>query len=323
MNLAGEGMLTGGKTGMRPSMKEKWWQAAALQGGPPRKAALLEIAGDQEFQGAGDDFEFDGEAGKGLAVDLSVKRVLIKRLADHGVGLVEMHARGAAEVAHPECGQVAQVAKATLGGEGHDFELIFEEVGAGGDFERASVIFGAADDGQRSKQFLIANDNAEMRETVAKDFAGALPPVGQHAKTRFQVEVEGIDDHAVGTGAADAKKILFLFGLFEGSRQSERDFLYGASNELIGRAGNFPGQIQFFGENVGGSTRKKGERNAVPVLVRCEAVDDFIKRAVAAASDHETAAFGGSALRDFGGMARAGGFRKIGLDAASGKNLAS
>ncbi len=194
MNLAGEGMLTGGKTGMRLSMKEKRRQAAALQSGPPRKAALLEIAGDQEFQGAGDDFEFDGEAGKGLAVDLGVEGILVERLADHGVGLVEMHARGA--------------------------------------------------------------DNAEMRETVAKDFAGALPPVGQHAKTRFQVEVEGIDDHAVGTGAADAEKILFLFGLFEGSRQSERDFFYGAANELIGRAGNIPGQIQFFGENVRGSAGK-------------------------------------------------------------------
>src|SRR5712692_9408148 len=245
MNLAGEGMLTGGTTGMRLSMKEK-----------RRKAALLEIAGDQEFQGAGDDFEFDGEAGEGLAVDLGGEGILVERLAEHGVGLVEMHARGAAEGAHPECGQVAQVAKATLGGEGHDFELIFEEVGAGGDFERASVIFGAADDGQRSKQFLIANDNAEMRETVAKDFAGALPPVGQHAKTRFQVEVEGIDDHAVRTGAANAEKILFLFGLFEGSRQPERDFFYGAANELIGRAGNIPGQTQFFGENVRGSAGK-------------------------------------------------------------------
>src|SRR5260370_36646487 len=182
---------------MRRVVKEKGREAAALQSGPPRKAALLEIAGDQEFQGAGDDFEFDGEAGEGLAVDLSVKRVLIKRLADHGVGLVEMDARGAAEGAHPECGQVAQVAKGTLGGEGHYFELIFGDIRAGGDFERASVIFGAGDDGQRSKQFLIANDKAEMRGTVAKDFSGALPPVCQHAKTRFQVEVEGLDDHAV------------------------------------------------------------------------------------------------------------------------------
>src|SRR5712692_3373159 len=205
MNLAGEGMLTGGKTGMRPSMKEKWWQAAALQGGPPRKAALLEIAGDQEFQGAGDDFEFDGEAGKGLAVDLGVEGILVQRLADHGVGLVEMHARSAAEVAHPECGQVAQVAKATLGGEGHDFELVFEEIGAGGDFEGAAVILGAANDGQRGVEFLIADENAEMGEIVAEDFAGALPPVGQDAEARFQVEVQGIDDHAVGTGAADAE----------------------------------------------------------------------------------------------------------------------
>src|SRR5258708_3331824 len=116
-----------------------------------------------------------------------------------------MDAFGATEIAGPKRWQVAQIAESALGGEGHDFELVFEEVGAGGDFEGAAVILGAANDGQRGVEFLIADDNAEMREIVAEDFAGALPPVGQDAEARFQVEVEIIDDHAVGTGSADAQ----------------------------------------------------------------------------------------------------------------------
>src|SRR5258708_92334 len=116
--------------------------------------------------------------------------------------------------------------------------------------------------------------------------------------------------------------MLFLFGLFEGSRQAERDFLHCASNELLGGAGNIPGQIQFLGEDVGGSAGKKGERYAVAVLVGCQAVDDFIERAVATAGDDKAAAFVSGAGCDFGGMARAGGFGKFGFDAASGKNVA-
>src|SRR5229473_1055846 len=228
MNLAGEGMLTGGKAGMRLSMKEKRRQAAALQSGPPQKAGptqggekhrskdrpLQMRAGDEKFQGAGDDFEFDGEAGEGFAVDLGVERIFVERLADHGVSFVEMDALSAAETAHPEGGQVAQIAEAAFRG----------------DFEGAAVIFGAADDDQGGVEFLIAHANAEMLEIVAKDFAGAFPPVGQHADAGFQVKVEGIDDHAVGTGAADAEEVLFLFGLFERSRQAEGDFSYRAAN---------------------------------------------------------------------------------------------
>src|SRR6266849_3426103 len=136
------------------------------------------------------------------------------------------------------------------------------------------------------------------------------------------MEIERIDDHAVGTGAADAEKIFFLFGLFEWSCQAEGNFLHCATNELLGSAGNVPGQIQLLGENVRGSAGKKGERHAVAVLVCCEAVDDFIERAVATAGDNEPAAFGGGAMRDFGGVARAGSFREFGVDAADGKNMA-
>jgi len=280
-------------------------------------------AGDQEFQGAGDDFEFDGEAGEGFAVDLGVERILVEGLADDGVSFVEMDALSAAEIAHPEGGQVAQIAEAALRGEGHDFELIFEEIGVGGDFEGAAVIFGAADDDQGGVELLIAHANAEMLEIVAKDFAGPFPPIGEHADAGFQVEVEGIDDHAVGAGAADAEEVFFLFGLLERGGEAQGDFFYGAANEFFGGAGNVPGEVEFLGEDVGGSAGKKSERHTVSVLVRCKAVDDFIQGAVATASDYEAAAFGGGAVGDFCGVARAGGLRKFGIDTAGGKNMAS
>ena len=59
-------------------------------------------AGDEEFQGAGDDFEFDGKAGERLAIDLGVERIFVEGLADDGVSFVEMDALSAAEIAHPE-----------------------------------------------------------------------------------------------------------------------------------------------------------------------------------------------------------------------------
>src|SRR5229473_1966606 len=136
------------------------------------------------------------------------------------------------------------------------------------------------------------------------------------------MEIERIDDHAVGTGAADAEKIFFPFGLFEWNRQAEGNFFHGASNQLLGGAGNVPGQVQLLGENVRRSAGKEGKRHVLAVLVCCEAVDDFIECAVATAGDHQPAAFGGGALRDLGGVARAGSFREFGFDAADGKNMA-
>src|SRR2546421_6492252 len=162
-----------------------------------------------------------------------------------------------------------------------------------------------------------------MLEIVAKNFAGAFPPVGQHANAGFQVKVEGIDDHAVGSGPTDTEKIFSLMGIFERSRQAEGDFSHSATNELPGGAGNVPGQVEFLGENVGGATGKKGERYAVAVLVGGESVDDFIEGAVAAAGDDQAAAFGGGVPGDFRGVARASSFRKFGFDATGGKNMAS
>src|SRR5206468_3233741 len=65
---------------------------------------------------------------------------------------------------------------------------------------------------------------------------------------------------------------------------------------------------------------KKREGNAVPIFLRGEAVYDFIERAVTATGNNQLAAFVGGALRDFGGMSRARGFREIGFDPAARKN---
>jgi len=166
---------------------------------------------------------------------------------------------------------------------------------------------------------LLANANAEMLEIVTKDFAGTFPPVGQHADAGFQVEVEGIDDHAVGSGTADTEKIFFLFGIFERSRQAEGDFFHGAANEFFGGTGDVPGDVQFLGENVGGATREKSEGDTVAIPVGGKTVNDFIEGTVAAAGDDQAAAFIGGAGGDFCGVAGAGGFGEFGFDATSGK----
>jgi hypothetical protein len=51
---------------------------------------------------------------------------------------------------------------------------------------------------------LAFGDDAKMWEFVAQDFAGALPPVRENADAGLEIEVDGVDDHAVGSGARDA-----------------------------------------------------------------------------------------------------------------------
>src|SRR5579859_2608295 len=58
------------------------------------------------------------------------------------------------------------------------------------------------------------------------------------------------------------------------------------------------------------------------VLAAGEAVDNFVERAIAAAGDDEAAFFGGGAGGDFGGVAGAGGFGEVGVNAARGENVA-
>src|SRR6266404_4011158 len=226
------------------------------------------------------------------------------------------------QIAEPQAGQIAQIAQAALRGKGHEFEVVLKEIGAGGDLEGAAVVFGAAHDDQRCFDHFFVGGDSKTREIVAEKLASALPPVGEDAEASFEIQVDAINDHAIRARAANAQEIFFLFGLFEWGGQTERNFFHGAANELFRGAGDVPGQIQFFCENVRSSAGKQREGNAVPVFLRCKTVDDFVQRAVTAAGDDEVAAFVGCALRDFGGMPRAGGFREIGFDPAAGKNAA-
>ena len=252
-------------------------------------------ARDEEFEGAGDDFEFDGEAGEGFAVDLGVEGIGVEGFADDGFGFPEVDAFGFAQIAEQEAGQIAEIAEATLGGQGHQFELVLKKIGAGGDFEGAAVVLRAADDDEGGVEFLVAGDDSEVREFVTENFAGALPPVGENANARFEIEIDGVDDHAVGAGSGYAEEIFFLFGLLEGGGQAEGNFFHGSVNEFLGGAGDVPGQVQFFGEDVRGATWKERERDTVAVLLGGEAVDDFVERAVTATGNDELATFVGGA----------------------------
>src|SRR6266568_557084 len=283
------------------------------------EAPLLQgIARDEEFEGAGHDGEFDGKAGEGLAVNLSVDRILVERFAHQRISFPEMNALCPAKIAHPEGWQITQIAKSALRREGHDLELISEEVRTGGDLEWPAVVCGAADDNQGGVGFLAADDDAKVRKLVTEDFAGTLPPIGENAEAGFEIKTEGINNHA--TGAADAEEEFFLFRLSERRGQAKSDFLHFAMNQPFRGAGNVPGQVQFLCENIGGSTGKKSERGAAAVFLSGQAVDDFIQRAVAAAGNHELTTFGGGAPRDVGGIARCGGFSEFCFDAAQGKD---
>ena len=253
---------------------------------------------------------------------MGVDGIRIERFAEEGIGFEEIDACGAAEFVEPKRRQIAEIAKAASRSESQDFEVVFEEIGLGGDFEGAAVILRAANDDERSVDGAAAADDAEMRELVTKGFAEAFPPVGKNADARFEAETDGVDDHAVGAGSGDAKKVFFLFGLFERSCEAKGDFFDGAVDEFFGGFGNVPGEIEFFGKNVGGAAGEKRERDAVAVLVSGEAVDDFVERAVAAARDDEAAIFGSGARGDFRGVARAGGFGEVGVNAAGGEDMA-
>ncbi len=253
---------------------------------------------------------------------MSVDGIRIERLAQKGIGFEEVDACGAAEFVEPERRQIAEIAEAAARGEREDFKLVFEEVGFGGDFERAAVILGAADDDERSVDLATAADDTEVREFVAENFADAFPPVSKNADAGFEAEIDGVDDRAVGTGAGDAEKILFLFGLFEGSGETEGDFFDGAVNEFFGGFGNVPWELEFLGEDVGSAAGEKRERDAVAVLARGEAVDDFVERAVATAGDDEAAILGCGARGNFRGVPGTGGFGEVGVNAAGGEDMA-
>src|SRR5205085_2818173 len=213
--------------------------------------------------------------------------IFVERFAEHEVGFEKFHPVGAAKFVEPERRQIAEVPETALRGKRKDFEAVFEEVGFGGDFERASVILRAADDDERGVDFAAAANDAEMLEFVAKDFPDACPPIREDANAGLEAKIDGVDDGAVRAGASNAEKIFLLLGLRERSSQAESDFLDRSVNEFFGGLRNVPRQIEFLGENVGGTARKKRERNAVAILMSREAVDDFVERAISAAGDEE------------------------------------
>src|SRR5258706_3495435 len=82
-----------------------------------------------------------------------------------------------------------------------------------------------------------------MAKIVAENFSGALPQVGQDAEARFQLEVEGIDDHAVGTGAADAEEIFFSFPVSRPENKTRGRFLFPTPEQVFRRRWEGPKAI--------------------------------------------------------------------------------
>src|SRR5438477_10810707 len=145
-----------------------------------------------------------------------------------------MDTLGVAQIAEPKSWQVAEITKSALGGEDGEFELVFVEVGFGGDFEWAAVMFCATDDYERGFDRLIFRFNLEAREFVIEDFACTLPPVSEDTHFGFEFEIDGISDAAIGTGASDAEKIARFFRFLRGSGEAEVDLADSSTHETLG-----------------------------------------------------------------------------------------
>src|SRR5881394_2777990 len=142
-----------------------------------------------------------------------------------------MDTLGVAQIPEPKSWQVAEITKSALGGEDGEFELVFVEIGFGGDFEWAAVMFCATDDYERGFDGLIFRFDVEAREFVIEDFARNLPPVSEDTHFCFELEIDGIGDAAVRTGASDAEKIASFFRFLHGSGEAESDFADGSAYE--------------------------------------------------------------------------------------------
>src|SRR5215467_5092446 len=90
----------------------------------------FQLLRDEQFQRAGNDFEFHGQTRKRLAVNLRIHRLIfIERFAAKSVRLHEIDAIGFAEIAKPKRWQITEVTKTALRGEHSEFELIFVKIG--------------------------------------------------------------------------------------------------------------------------------------------------------------------------------------------------
>lgn len=227
------------------------------------------------------------------------------------------------EIAQPEGGEIAQIAEARSRREGHHLELVLEKIGLIGDLKGAAIVFGAADDHKCHLHLAVAGADSEAREGITEDLASALPPVGEDTDASLEAQIHGIDDHAVGSGAGNGKEEALATGIFERRGQTEGDVVDVGIDQAPRRTRDVPGKIEFLGENIGSSARKKSQGNAIAVAGGSQTVDNFIERAVASASDDQLATFADRLLRYFGSVAGAGGFGQFGFDAARGQNAPS
>jgi len=172
-----------------------------------------------------------------------------------------------------------------------------------------------ADDDKCRLHLAVSGAHSEAGESVAENFARALPPVSKNADAGLEPKVDRIDDHAVRSRARDGKEEALAAGMLEGSGEAESDVAEIGVDKAARGPGNIPGKIELLGEDVGGAAGKKSERNAIAVAGGGQAVDDFVERAVAAAGNDELAVFTDGLLSDLGGMAGTSGLGKLGFDA--------
>ena len=81
-----------------------------------------------------------------------------------------------------------------------------------------------------------------------------------------------------GPAPATLRKYFVFAGSLSGVASPSGISRTAATNKHFRRARNVPGQIQFFGENIGGATGKKRERDAVAIFLACKAVHDFVQQ---------------------------------------------
>jgi len=255
-----------------------------------------------------------------LAIDLGVDRIGIERLADKRIGFPEVDVLFLAKISHPEGRQVAQITQAALRSECHALELVFEKVSLIGDLEWAAVMLGTANDDKCRLHLAIAGAHAEAGEGVANYLARALPPVSEDADTGLEAEVYRIDDHAVRTRSRNREKVAPAVGILERSGEPKSDVVKIGVDQAASGTGNVPRKIEFFRQDVGGAAGKQGKGNTIAIRSGSEAVDDFVERAIAAASNHELTMFADGLLGDLNGVARAGGLCEFGFDAVGREN---
>src|SRR5258706_2411365 len=135
-----------------------------------------------------------------------------------------MDTLGVAQIAEPKSWQVAEITKSALGGEDGECELVLVEIGFGGDFEWAAVMFCATDDYERGFDGLIFRFNVEAREFVIEDLARTLPPVREDTHFGFELEIDGVSDAAVKARASDAEQIASFFRVLYGSGEAQGRF---------------------------------------------------------------------------------------------------